>query len=323
MSSGPWKISGGTVYDPANGVDGEQRDVWFENGKIIGPPENQAAAKTVDASGLIVMPGGVDVHSHIAGSKPNAARLLTPERRDCGEVMHRTRCTRSGTLGPVPSTFATGQLYAGLGYTTAFDAAVAPLGARHAHHELEDTPCLDKGFFALIGNNQYAIESIQQGDRERLRRFIAWLLGAAKAYAPKLVNPGGVDAWKRTPQARSHGLDDKVVGYDVTPRAIVREIVAAANDLGLPHPAHIHCNQLGMPGNWLTTLETMRSLEGRRAHLAHVQFHSYGGEEESQFCSRAKELTDYVNEHDNITVDVGQVIFGDAMAMTGDGAAAY
>jgi formylmethanofuran dehydrogenase subunit A len=322
------KIAGGALYDPANGVDGEISDLWIDGGKIVPPPADSALrpARTIDASGLIVMPGGVDIHCHIAGATPNAARLMTPEqKRGDANVVPRTATTRSGTLGTVPSTFATGYKYAGLGYTTAFDAAVAPLAARHAHLELHDTPCLDKGIFVLMGNNQYALECIKRGDREQLSMFIAWLLNASKGYAPKLVNPGGVEAWKRSPAARGHGLDDAVPGYDITPRAIIREIVAAANDLGLPHPAHIHCNQLGMPGNWRTTLATMEAVEGRRAHFTHIQFHSYGGGEGDEFSmsSRVRELADYVNAHKNITVDVGQVLFGDAMAMTADGAAGY
>ena len=32
-----------------------------------------------------------------------------------------------------------------------------------------------------------------------------------------------------------------------------------------------------MPGNWTTTLETMKALEGHRGHMTHIQFHSYGG----------------------------------------------
>jgi formylmethanofuran dehydrogenase subunit A len=328
MNSDLLKIAGGALYDPANGVDGEIGDLWIDGGKIVAPPADATVrpARTIDASGLVVMPGGVDIHCHIAGATPNAARLMTPEqKRGESNVVPRTAITRSGTLGTVPSTFATGYKYAGLGYTTAFDAAVAPLAARHAHLELDDTPCLDKGIFVLMGNNQYALECIKRGDREQLRMFIAWLLTASKGYAPKLVNPGGVEAWKRTPSARGHGLDDAVPGYDITPRAIIREIVAAANDLGLPHPAHIHCNQLGMPGNWRTTLATMEAVEGRRAHFTHIQFHSYGGGEGDEFSmsSRVRELADYVNSHKNITVDVGQVLFGDAMAMTADGAAGY
>jgi formylmethanofuran dehydrogenase subunit A len=322
------KIAGGAVYDPANGQGGTVADLWIADGKIVAAPADAAArpSRVIDASGLVVMPGGVDIHCHIAGSKPNGARLLTPEqKRGEGNVLPRTDITRSATLGTVPSTFATGYKYAGLGYTTAFDAAVAPLGARHAHHELDDTPCIDKGIFVLMGNNQYALECIKRGDREQLRMFMAWLLGAAKGYAPKLVNPGGVEAWKRSPAARGHGLDDEVPGYDISPRTIIREIVAAANELGLPHPAHIHCNQLGMPGNWRTTLATMEAVEGHRAHFTHIQFHSYGGGEgdEISMSSRVRELADYVNLHKNITVDVGQVMFGDAMAMTGDGAAGY
>ena len=73
-------------------------------------------------------------------------------------MLHRTANTHSGTMGSVPSTFATGYKYAGLGYTTAFDAAIPPLGARHAHEEFEDTPCIDKGFYVLMGNNHYVMQ---------------------------------------------------------------------------------------------------------------------------------------------------------------------
>ncbi len=91
------------------------------------------------------------MHCHIAGPKVNVARKMRPEEKRRAKPMHRTANTHSGTLGSVPSTFATGYKYAGLGYTTAFDAAVPPLGARHAHEEFDDTPCLDKGFYVLMG----------------------------------------------------------------------------------------------------------------------------------------------------------------------------
>src|SRR5262245_65524991 len=109
-----------------------------------------------------------------------------PEAMRRGPVLRRTERTRSGTIGSVPSTFATGYKYAGMGYTTAFDAAIPPLAARHVHEEFEDTPCIDKGFFVLMGNNHYVLQSIHRKEPERLRSFIAWLLGAAKGYTPKL-----------------------------------------------------------------------------------------------------------------------------------------
>ena len=97
------------------------RDVWIADGRIVAPPDSTEVkpVRTIDARGLVVMPGGVDIHCHIAGSKPNAARLMTPEqKRGAARVLPRSGCTRSGALGAVPTTFATGYKYAGLGYTT-------------------------------------------------------------------------------------------------------------------------------------------------------------------------------------------------------------
>ncbi|MEC9093273.1 MAG: formylmethanofuran dehydrogenase subunit A, partial [Planctomycetota bacterium] len=261
----------------------------------------------------------------IAGPKVNVARKMRPEDKRKAEKINRTTLTHSGTMGSVPSTFATGYKYAGLGYTTAFDAAIPPLSARHAHEELEDTPCLDKGFFVLMGNNHYAMKAIQDGEPEKLKNFMAWLLNATKGFAPKLVNPGGVEVWKNTPSGNLTGIDEKVDMYDISARQIVQGLTQAANDLGLPHPVHIHCNQLGMPGNWQTTLETLKSLDGLRGHLTHIQFHSYGGGDgdENTFNSKVQLLADYVNQQDNITVDVGQVIFGETTSMTGDGPLGY
>jgi formylmethanofuran dehydrogenase subunit A len=147
MAASLLKIANGTVYDPINEIDGEVRDIWIRDGQIVPAPDDPAVlpSRTIDASGMVVMPGGVDMHCHIAGPKVNMARKMRPEsKRDAPPVM-RTARTHSGTLGSVPSTFATGYKYASLGYTTAFDAAVPPLGARHAHEEFQDTPCIDKG----------------------------------------------------------------------------------------------------------------------------------------------------------------------------------
>src|SRR5262245_21275556 len=242
------KIANGTVYDPANGIDGKVQDLWIQDGKVVAPPDDPGVRpdKVLDATGLVVMPGGVDMHAHIAGPKVNVARKMRPEDKRKAPVVRRTPLTRSGTTGSVPSTFATGYLYAGLGYTTAFDAAIPPLGARHAHEEFHDTPVIDKGFFVLFGNNHYAMRQIAAGDKEKLRAFAAWLLGSAKGYGMKLVNPGGVEIWKEG-GGNASGLDSEVEPFAVTPRRIITSLAETATDLGLPHPVHIHCNNLGLP----------------------------------------------------------------------------
>jgi formylmethanofuran dehydrogenase subunit A len=311
------RITNGAVYDPINGVNGQVRDICVQDGKIV---PDVSGGRTIDATGMVVMPGGVDMHSHIAGPKVNLARKMRPEDH-CQDVLPRTTATRSGVGRSVPSTFATGYRYAAMGYTTAFDAAVPPLAARHAHEEFSDMPVVDKGFYVLMGNNEFIMQHIHSGEHEQVRDYAAWLLQATKGYAIKLVNPGGVEMWKYG--GNVHTLDDEVTGFGVTARQIIQSLAAVADELGLPHPVHIHCNNLGIAGNWETTLETMKALDGRRGHLTHVQFHSYGGKPGGLFTSKVPALAEYVNAHPNLTVDVGQVMFGDTTSMTGDGPLAY
>jgi formylmethanofuran dehydrogenase subunit A len=54
-------IKNGFVYDPINGIDGEKMDIAIKNGKIV-ESVNEQNAKKIDASGLTVFPGGVDIH---------------------------------------------------------------------------------------------------------------------------------------------------------------------------------------------------------------------------------------------------------------------
>jgi formylmethanofuran dehydrogenase subunit A len=311
------RIINGEVYDPANNINGEVRTICIEKGQIV---ESVEEGRTIDAAGMVVMPGGVDMHAHIAGPKVNTARKMRPEDHRLDPVF-RTSLTRSGVGKTIPSTFATGYRYAAMGYTTAFDAAVPPLAARHGHEELSDIPVIDKGFFVLMGNNEFIMRQIAAGERERLRHYVAWLLQATKGYAIKLVNPGGVELWKFLGNARA--IDDEVTGFGVTPRQIIQSLAETGMELNLPHAVHIHCNDLGNAGNWATTMETMKALEGRRGHLAHVQFHRYGGRPGGLFASRVPELAEYVNTHSNVTVDIGQILFGDTTSMTGDGPLGY
>lgn len=314
------RIVNGRVYDPANNVDGEVRDICIQDGKIVEsvPPE----AKRIDAQSMVVMPGGVDIHCHIAGPKVNLARKLQPEdhRHD---VHPGTPFTRSGTGGVVPSTFTTGYRYTALGYTTAMEAAVPPIGARHALEELHDTPVIDKGFYVLLGNNVFLYQLLKEGRMDQFRQAVAWWVNVTKAYAAKLVNPGGDELWKGRRNANITGLDEKIDHFDITPRQVIKAFIEVVSEIGLPHPPHIHCNNLGQSGNYKTTLETMRTAGDKRAHIAHIQFHSYGGEPGKNPTSKAPEIAEYINAHPNISADVGQVMFGKSTIMTGDAPMAW
>ncbi|MGE5727145.1 MAG: formylmethanofuran dehydrogenase subunit A [Gemmatimonas sp.] len=318
------RITGGAIHDPANGIDGDVRDICVDGGRIVASLPDDAPVLRAD--GMVIMPGGIDIHAHVASSSVSLGRRLLPEEHALDPVrppeLEDGTIPRSGTGGTVPSTFTTGYRYAGLGYTTVFDAAVSAAGARQTHAEFDDTPIIDGGFFVLLGNDEYLQRQIAANEIGRARDYAAWILKSTGAYTIKIVNPGGIELWKRNVrQVRT--LDDPVGSANVTPRRILEVLADAANELGLPHPAHIHCNNLGVAGNVATTIESMRALEGRRAHFTHLQFHSYGGEPGKSWSSAARQVAEYVNGHPEVTGDVGQVMFGDATTLTADGAVEY
>ena len=308
-------LVGGTVHDPANGRDGVVADIWVEDGRIVAEPADRTAFARVDARGLVVMPGGVDLHSHVAGPKVAHGRRIAPQL---------ARGRRGDTPAAVPTIHATGALYAALGYTTVFDAAIATSVADLAHAELAELPILDKGIYLLAADQADVLAAAARDDRAALRRLVATAIEAGRGWAVKVANPGGPAFWKRGRRGDQHDLDTPLPGESLTPRVLLERLAEAVTDLGLPHPLHVHTANLGLPGNWRTLLETMKSLAGRRAHLAHVQFHSYtgGALDPDTFGSGVAPLVEWFNTHDTLTLDVGQILFGDTVAMTGDSSAA-
>lgn len=260
-------IQNGTLVD---GTGNSQRaDIWFCDGQICAPAMGKKADWSFDASGMVVMPGGVDIHSHFAGPKVNAARRLNTRTRFWPEENHDT------SRPFIPALASTGLCYAGLGYTTAFDAAVPPGYADQARLELSQLPCIDAGYFAMVGNHQSMLQAVADGDDDRVQAFLESTISGTGAYAAKLVNPGGVDDWKCGYRDGINSIDQTLQNYATTPRQIIRSLAEANDRLNHPHPIHVHCNRLGLPGNWQTTLETMQAVGDARCHLAHVQFHSY------------------------------------------------
>ncbi len=320
MVAGALVIKNGYVYDPLNGVNGEVMDIYVENGKIV-EKVSEREAKVIDAKGKIVMPGGVDLHSHIAGTKVNAGRIIRPE--DHRRLALRKGKTRSGVGYSVPSTYTTGYLYSLMGYTTVFEPATPPLKTRHTHEELNDIPMLDKACFPLFANNWAVMKYTAENAVEECAAYVAWVLRSVKGYAVKGVNPGGVYAWGWGKNVES--LDDQVPHFGVTPREIVRMLVKVCKLLNLPHQFHLHTNNLGKPGNYRTVIETIEAVsdlaEGKKPvlHITHVQFCGYKGDSWIKLKSGAEEIAKLVNNRSYVTIDTGCVWFGDTTTMTADG----
>ncbi|VAX19146.1 Formylmethanofuran dehydrogenase subunit A [hydrothermal vent metagenome] len=313
------RIDNGEVVDPANKVNRRKISVHIKDGKIVG--DAGADCHVIDATDCVVMAGGVDIHTHVAGPKVNFARLMLPEDHRYDHVSREEGYMRSGAGGVVATTFTTGYRYSEMGYTTIIEPAVPPLGARHAHEELVDIPQVDKAIFTLLGNSEIVFQYLENGEQNKLQEYIAWIIDTTKAYSVKIVNPGGANLWKYCDNL--HNIDEKLKDFDITPRDIVTGVSDAMTALKMPHPLHLHCNNLGVQDSYKTVMATVDALEGRQIHLTHLQFNSYGSGGKRKFSSEAPRLADMVNANPNITIDVGQVLFGRTVTITADGPFEY
>jgi formylmethanofuran dehydrogenase subunit A len=306
------RIAGGRVIDPANGRD-DVGDVWMRDGRIVDVPNGAPADATYDATGKIVMAGAIDIHSHIAGWNVNAARLLLPE-------LHHAAMRRVPTTSLASaqwSTFETGCLYAAMGFTTVVEPAVSPHHALHAHLELADIPIIDKAILTVLGNDDFLLDLLRSKESAAaIEDYVAWTLAMSRGLGIKVVNAGGAAAFKEN--VRAFSFDDVVPSYGVSSRAIVKALQRAVNVLGVPHPLHVHCNNLGLAGNVETALTTIAAAEELPLHLAHLQFYGYGKEGKRGFSSAAASLAEAVNAAHNVTIDVGQVMFGQTVTISSD-----
>lgn len=318
-------IKNGFVYDPLNNVNGERMDIAIKDGKIV-EKVDENKAKIIDASETIIMPGGVDIHCHIAGSEVNTGRLLRPEDH-FKDFERKTPTTRSGVGYSIPSTFTTGYRYARMGYTTIMNPSMPPLEAKHTHEELNDTPMVDKATYPLLGDWWFVLEYLKDGKVEECARYVAWMMTSTKGYAIKIVNPGGLEAWGSGRNVDS--INDQVPYFGITPREILRGLCKVNKLLNLPHTIHVHTNNLGKPGNYLTALETMKCVEDLALedkpiiHITHCQFCAFKGSDWRTLESGAEEIAKYVNHRSHVTLDMGQVIFTNTTTMTADGPFQY
>ncbi len=309
----------------SSGINCEKKDIAVKDGKIV-ERVNERSAQEIDASGMLVMPGGVDIHTHIAGAEVNTGRLLRPEDH-FRDFERKTSITRSGVGRSIPSTFTTGYRYARMGYTTIMNPSMPPLEAKHTHEELNDTPMVDKATYPLLGDWWFVLEYLARGDIEECARHVAWIMNSTKGYAIKVVNPGGLEAWGFGHNVRR--LDDQVPYFCITPREIVRGLCKVNKLLALPHTIHVHTNSLGKPGNYVNALETMKCVDDMAVdnkpviHITHCQFSAYKGDDWGTLQSGADDIAKYVNNHNHVTMDMGQIIFTDTTTMTADGPFQY
>ncbi len=312
-------IKNACVFDPLQGIHGDIMDIPIRDGRIVDTVSSNC--EVIDAGGHLTLPGGIDSHTHVCGTKVNFGRYMSPEDMRAG------RTPRRGAMYPtsgytVPTTYGNSYRYSRMGYTTLLEGAMAPLEARHTHEEFAATPMQDMLANTLFDGNWSLFEAVGDKDVRQAAAVIGWTLSAVKGFGIKLTNPGGTEAWGFGDDLSS--IDEPVPNWDITPREIIDTSIRACEFLHLPHSVHLHCNNLGMPGNYRTTLQTLDIPSDLNPHrqtlyLTHVQFHSYGGSTWGDIRSEADTIAASVNTKPQVVIDMGQVMFGRTMTMTADG----
>ena len=165
-----FKIVNGKVYDPTQRINGQKRDVYIEDGRIVNPNKSDHFKFNIsyDVEGMIVMAGAIDIHSHIAGGNVNNARLLSPEVHSSFVKKNLNRKKNLPGFNSRWTAEGTGYRYAEMGFTTVVEPAVLPVNSFLTHLELEKIPMIDKAGLAILGNDSFLLESMQKIKRAKL-----------------------------------------------------------------------------------------------------------------------------------------------------------
>ncbi|MCJ2095658.1 formylmethanofuran dehydrogenase subunit A [Methylobacterium sp. J-072] len=303
-------IRGGRVVDPTASRDAVG-DVWIEDGRIV-DPEGRQPDRVIDASGCVVMAGGVEVHSHIAGGNVITSRLLLPDLyvSEASPEGHPF-AHAGGAAGWIGST------YARMGYTTAVEPAMPPTHALATQLELADIPLLDRGALTVMGNDDQLLQLLRERQGgNAVRDLVALSVATSRGLGVKCINAGGASAFKDG--ALRLSLDEEIPVYGLSTRQIMGSLLDAVEAIGVPHPLHVHCNNLGLPGADDSFVETLEAAEGRRIHFAHAQFYAYGATEGGGFRSAAERIAQAIADNPNATLDIGQVVFGQTVTVSLD-----
>ncbi len=76
-------VKNACVIDPIRGINGEIMDIAIRDGRIVESVSDRA--EVIDAQRCLTLPGGIDSHTHVCGTKVNFGRYMSPEDMRAGQ----------------------------------------------------------------------------------------------------------------------------------------------------------------------------------------------------------------------------------------------
>lgn len=246
-------ISGGRVIDPESGLDGA-RDIGISDGTIRQVSEHSLrGAETIDATGLVVSPGFINVHSH----------SWTPLGQDF-EAMDGVTTALELEAGAYPvSEFGTQQPFAIAG------KARINYGAS-AGHAWVRSAILD-GDAAASGMDDVLISAIRDGQGGDMERA---------SFREVLT----ADQREQMAEFLRDGLDEGGLGIgvlldymsEIVDDAEIRTVFDVAGERNAPVIVHVRRGLAGDTAGLIEMIELARS-SGAPVHICHLNASAMGG----------------------------------------------
>jgi formylmethanofuran dehydrogenase subunit A len=296
-------IKNGFVYDPFNNIEGDQKDILVESGKIVGKFSNNKDIKEIDANGKTVIPSAIDIHTHVASQQINWARLIGSNNDKFKEVW------KGLTLENIAKD------YISMGYTFILEANVFPSLAKQTIFNFQQIPVLDKAMLLNISNLWPLELEFQRDKTNDMAVFLSDLLTKTFAFGFKIYNPFECEVWNFKELREDLSKQGRL--YNFSALDVYENVVKAVESLNLPHSSHAHIegyeNAIGK-NNLFTVLEKIKSLKIEPSvrnnedlkrtqilHLAHVNSYSIDGDN--------TDLINFLNENPNFSADLSFIGF--------------
>ena len=159
------KISGGHVYDPSCGWQGEVRDLFIEGGRLV--PRLARADKVMKAAGRVVVAGGIDLRGQVATYGLNLRRAV----------------------GGMPSPRELGEAYAGLGYTHVHEPFLTWFTANYVHCQLAALPIVDTSASLVVNLRDLDLRLRSPEQLPEVGETLRFLLDQTRSLNLRVVEP--------------------------------------------------------------------------------------------------------------------------------------
>ena len=279
-------LKNGIVYDPANEINGEKKDVMFKDGIIV--DDVSSDAKVLDVTDKIVMPAGIDPHAHVAGPRLGYGTVVEAAMPPL-EAKHTHEEIATIPMIDIPAMPLFGNNWFVMEYAK--------------ENNIEDLSAFVSAWLKI--SKGYGIKIVNPCGSE------AWGWG---------MNVHGVND-----KAPYFDVTSKEVIQALAKANeylnLPHSIHIHPNDLG--HPGNVPTTIETMDAVKDIKKSSKATIRDQVMHLCHLQFHSYTGNSWRDAASGAEEIAKYINKNDHITCDVGQVTLDETTTMTADAPMEY